>query len=132
MMKELTQGDAEGCAGACGMIRVPAHVCSSYVYVWIPIGTIPGVNSLGESRSGRFRDPYFWLGKLLDRLEIIRPGLAIFSDEVTPGEIVWCISEIIQGNLPKLKLPLIKNESLCLALCEAIFKFQTQRRRNED
>jgi len=126
-MKELTQSEAGDCAGACGMIKVRAHVCSSYVHVWIPIGTIQEVNSLGDG-SGRFRNPHFWLGKLLDRLEIIRPGLAIFSDEAAPGEIVWCISEIIQGNLPQLKLPSIKNENLCLALCEAIFKFQTQRR----
>jgi len=130
-MRDLTQSEAEDCAGACGMIRVRPHVCSSYVHVWVPIGTVQEVNSLGDG-GNRFRSPYFWLGKLLDRLEIIRPGLAIFSDEATPGEIVWCISEIIQGNPPKLKLPLMVNENLCLALCKAIFKYQVQRRKNED
>jgi len=39
-------------------------------------------------------DPFFWRPRLEDKLETLRPGLAVFSDEYSYGEVVWIVSPV--------------------------------------
>ncbi len=99
-MERLTQEEAERCARAWGLVDFHGVFAKEGIGYWEP-KELP-------------KDPYFWFGRLWDRLQGIR-SCRVWQNEKGTGIEWWVATPEVSKVIQNIECP-------CLALCEAIEK----------